>query len=485
MGSNPNPGTSGRKSMPLRLYNTLTRTKEAFKTIHTNRVCMFVCGPTVYDHSHLGHARTYIAFDIIARYLRYKGYSLFYLMNITDVDDKIIARAEESHIEPMELARTFESQFHEDMKALGVDSVNLYARASEHIPEIIGQIKRLVQKGYAYETETGVYYDIKKFEEFGKLSHQKLEEVKKHRIELDQTKRDPQDFALWKKRKSGLRWDSLWGEGRPGWHIEDTAISERYLGQQYDIHGGAIDLIFPHHESEIVQMESISGKKPIVNYWLHTGFLKVAGEKMAKSLGNFVTIRDALEHYDTEVLRLFFGSTHYRSPIDYTEKSLQQAKNSLETLYTTIENIRDLETKEDKELTKGEKELQKELQKTKKNFLVAMNDDFNTPLAISHLFDISKKVNIFAAERTKINRKILKEIIDTFKELGGILGILRREKVMVEEELIEKLVELIIELRREFRRRKDFAVSDKIRAELGRLGIMLEDTSQGVRWRKH
>ena len=471
--------------MPLKLYNTLPRTKEVFKPIHTNRVCMFVCGPTVYDHSHLGHARTYIAFDIIARYLRYKGYSLFYLMNITDVDDKIIARAEAGHIEPMELARTFESQFHEDMEALGVDSVNLYARASEHIPEIIGQINRLVQKGYAYETVTGVYYDIKKFEEFGKLSHQKLEEVKKHRIELDETKRDPQDFALWKKRKSGLKWDSPWGEGRPGWHIEDTAISERYLGQQYDIHGGAIDLIFPHHESEIVQMESISGKKPMVNYWLHTGFLKVGGEKMAKSLGNFVTVRNAVEHYDAEVLRLFFGSTHYRSPIDYTEKSLQQAKNSLETLYTALENIRELETKEDKELTKEEKELLKELQKTKKSFLAAMDDDFNTPLAISHLFDISKKVNIFAAERTKMNRKTLKEIVDTFKELGGILGILQREKVTVEEELVEKLVELIIELRREFRKRKDFVVSDKIRAELGRLSIMLEDTSQSVRWRKH
>ena len=481
----PTPAPLGRKSMPLRLYNTLTRTKEIFKPIHRNRVCMFVCGPTVYDHSHLGHARTYIAFDIIARYLRYKGYSLFYLMNITDVDDKIIVRSKESHIEPMKLARKFERQFHKDMKVLGIVSVNLYARASEHIAEIINQIKRLVQRGYGYETETGVYYDIKKFEEFGKLSRQKLEEAKKHRIELDQTKRDPQDFALWKKRKSGLRWDSTWGEGRPGWHIEDTAISERYLGQQYDIHGGAIDLIFPHHESEIVQMESISGKKPTVNYWLHTGFLKVAGEKMAKSLGNFVTIRDALEHYDTEVLRLFFGSTHYRSPIDYTEKSLQQAKNSLETLYTTIENIRDLETKEDKELTKGEKELQKELKKTKKNFLAAMDDDFNTPVAISHLFDISKKVNIFAAERTKINRKILKEIVDIFKELGGILGILQREKVAVEEELVEKLVELIIELRREFRKRKDFVVSDKIRAELGRLGIMLEDTSQSVKWRKH
>lgn len=471
--------------MPLKIYNTLTRKKETFRPINGNRVYLFVCGPTVYDHSHVGHARTYIAFDIIARYLRHKGYSLLYLMNITDVDDKIIARAKEAHTDPMELARNFENYFHEDMKALGIDSVNLYARASEHIPEIINQIKRLLQKGYAYETETGVYYDITKFKEFGKLSHQKLEEVKKHRIEPDPTKRDPQDFALWKKRKSELRWDSPWGEGRPGWHIEDTAISERYLGQQYDIHGGAIDLIFPHHESEIVQMESISGKKPMVNYWLHTGFLMVAGEKMAKSLGNFVTIRDALKDYDAEVLRFFFASTHYRSPIDYTEKSIEQAKSSLDTLYIALENIRELQIKEDKELTEEEKKLQKELRETKKRFLAAMDDDFNAPLAISQLFDMARRVNIFAAEKTEINRILLKEIVDTFKELGGILGILQREKVVVEEELIEKLLELIIELRKEFRKRKDFAVSDRIRAELRRLGVMLEDTPQGVRWRKH
>ncbi len=445
---------------------------------------MFVCGPTVYDHSHLGHARTYIAFDIIARYLRHKGYSLLYLMNITDVDDHIINRAKETNREPTEIATEFERYFHEDMDALEIDSVNLYARASEHIPEIINQIKRLMNKGYAYQTETGVYYNIKKFKNFGKLSHQKLDQLKKHRIEPDPTKKDPQDFALWKKRKTGLRWNSPWGEGRPGWHIEDTAISERYLEPQYDIHGGGIDLIFPHHESEIVQMESISDKKPMVNYWLHTGFLMVAGEKMAKSLGNFVTIRDALKDYNAEVLRFFFASTHYRSPIDYTEKSLEQAKNSLETLYNVLENVRELEAKEDKELTEEEKKLQKELRETKKRFLAAMDDDFNTPPAISHLFNMSRKINTYAAEKTEINRNLLKEIIGTFKELGGILGILQREKAVVEEELIEKLVELIIELRREFRKREDFAVSDRVRAELRGLGVVLEDAPQGVRWRK-
>ncbi len=471
--------------MTLKIYNTLTRQKEVFKPIHGNRIYMFVCGPTLYDYSHLGHAKTYVAFDIIARYLRYKGYTLFYLMNITDVEDRIIQRAEETNKDPTKLAKDLEKAFHTDMKVLGIDSVNLYARASEHMPEIIDQIERLIGKGYAYETKTGIYYNIAKFKDFGKLSHQKLDEVKKHRIDPDPTKKNPQDFSLWKKKKSGPLWDSPWEKGRPGWHIEDTAISELYLGEQYDIHGGGIDLIFPHHESEIVQMESLSEKKPMVRYWLHTGLLMVSGERMGKSMGNFVTVVDALKDYDPEVLRYYFASTHYRGLIDYTDKSLEQAKNSLDTLYTALGNIIGLKKKEEKELTKEEKKLQKQLQKIKKNFLTAMDDDFNTPLALSHMFDMAREINIFAAENTEINSILLLEITGTFKELGGILGILQREKAVVEEELIEKLMELIIELRREFRERKDFATSDKLRAELRRLGITLEDTPEGMRWRKH
>ncbi len=486
MGSNPNPGTyKAEQKMPIKVYNTLTRKKELFKPLVDNRINMFVCGPTVWDESHLGHARTYVAFDVIARYLRHKGYSLFYIMNITDVDDKIIKRARENETDPLELARELETHFYEDMKALGINSVNLYPKASGHIPEIINQIKTLTDKGYTYETPTGVYYDITKFKDFGKLSHQKLDELKKHRIEPDPTKKHPQDFALWKKKETGLRWDSPWGQGRPGWHIEDTAITEHYLGQQYDIHGGGIDLIFPHHESEIVQMESISGKKPMVKYWLHTGFLQVKGEKMAKSLGNFITIRDAMKDYDAEALRYFFASTHYRSSIDYSEKDLQQAHNSLETLYTTLHNLEELQTKEGKALTKEEKKLQKQLQETKKNFLAAMDDDFNTPLALSHLFNLSKKINTYTAKKTKINKNLLKQILSTYKELGGILGILQREKAAVEEELVEGLLELIVQLREDFRKRKDFAISDRIRAELRRLGITLEDTPQGMKWRKH
>ena len=470
--------------MALKVYNTLTRQNEVFKPIHGNRVYMFVCGPTLYDYSHLGHAKTYVAFDIIARYLRYKGYTLFYLMNITDVEDRIIKRAEETNKDPVKLAKDLEKTFHQDMKALGINSVNLYARASEHMPEIIDQIKRLIEKGYAYETKTGVYYNIAKFKDFGKLSHQKLEEVKKHRIDPDPTKKNPQDFSLWKKKKSGPIWDSPWEKGRPGWHIEDTAISERYLGEQYDIHGGGIDLIFPHHESEIVQMESLSEKKPMVKYWLHTELLMVSGERMGKSMGNFVTIVDALKDYDPEVLRYYFASTHYRSPIEYTLKSLKQAKESLETLYNALDNLRELKAAERKKLNENEKKLKNELSETKKKFLAAMDDDFNTPLAVSHLFNMTTNINKFIAANKEINRKLLQDIIDTFKELGGILGILQKEKKAFKEESVKELVELLVELRERFRKRKDFEASDRIRARLRELGVVLEDTPEGVKWKR-
>src|SRR3989344_6844609 len=287
--------------MSLRIFNTMSRKKEK---LDVKKVKMFVCGPTVYDYSHLGHARTYIAYDIIAKYLRYKKIDLFFLMNITDIDDKIINRAKEMKIDPLELSKKFEKDFYEDMRTLGINSINTFARASDYIQEIIDQVRRLLEGGFAYVTENGVYYDITKFKDYGKLSHQNLEELKKHRIEPDSTKRNPQDFALWKKEKTGeISWNSQWGKGRPGWHIEDTAIAEKFLGQQYDIHGGGIDLIFPHHEAEIAQMESVSSKAPMAKYWLHTGFLTVQGGKMAKSAGNFITIQDFLKQYSARTLR--------------------------------------------------------------------------------------------------------------------------------------------------------------------------------------
>ncbi|MGB9659483.1 MAG: cysteine--tRNA ligase [Nitrososphaerales archaeon] len=467
--------------MTIRVYNTYTRKTEDFKPVNDKKVRMFVCGPTVYDFSHLGHARTYIAYDVIARWLRYRGFDLFYLMNITDIDDKIIKRARERNEDPLKLARRFEESFFQDIASLQINTISVYARASEHIPEIIDQIKRLIEKGFAYITPTGVYFDVSKFEDYGKLSHQDPEELKRHRIEPDPSKRNKQDFSLWKMRKEGEPyWNSPWGEGRPGWHIEDTAIAEKYLGQQYDIHGGGVDLIFPHHEAEIAQMESISGKKPMVRYWLHTGFLKVEGKKMAKSLGNFITIQDALKRYDVEVLRLFFSSTHYRSPIDFYEKKIEQAKTALEALYETIDNIR-RSVKSMGDLTENEKALERIMEESRRRFREAMDDDFNTPLALSCLFDLAKVVNKFFDTQKSINERLADDLINTFRELGGIIGILQKEEV--KEELPEEL-RLLIEERERARERKDWKTADEIRKRLEELGIILEDTPQGVKWKK-
>ncbi|MBA3044578.1 cysteine--tRNA ligase, partial [archaeon] len=291
--------------MTLKIYNTLTRQKEEFVPIHGNRVNMFVCGPTVYDYSHLGHARTYIVFDVIARYLRYHGYSVFYLMNITDIDDKMIKRANENRIPVKELADRFTKAFNEDMKRLNVTSVNLYAKATEYLNEIINQINILIEKGFAYEVDGDVYFAVRKFRDFGKLSKQSLDELKAGaRIEVDEKKRNPEDFVLWKKQKPDEPfWASPWGNGRPGWHVEDTAITTTYFGDKYDLHGGGLDLIFPHHESEIAIAESVTGEKPFVKYWVHSGFLTLDKEKMSKSLGNFFTIREVLEKYEPEVIR--------------------------------------------------------------------------------------------------------------------------------------------------------------------------------------
>jgi len=459
----------------------MTKKKEDFEPFKDKIVKMFVCGPTVYDHSHVGHARTYIAYDIICRYLRFRNYKVFFLMNITDVDDKIINRAKERQTDPIKLAREFEDSFYEDMIKLKVlKSINKFARASEHIKEIISQIQRLLDKDFAYVTETGVYFDITKFPDYGKLSHQDTEELKKHRIEPDPTKKNPQDFALWKfQKKEEFGWDSPWGFGRPGWHIEDTAIAEKYLGQQYDIHGGGLDLVFPHHESEIAQMESVSGKKPMVKYWTHTGFLKVSGQKMAKSLGNFITVKDALKKYDIETLRLFFAFTHYRSPIDFSEKNMEQSKKSLETLYNALENIQSLKVKTGK-LTDNEKELEKDLKEYKQVFIEYMNDDFNTPNALSVIFDLAKTFNKFVEKHKQINKILQKKAIKTFRQLGSMFGVLQ-EKIE-EKELSIEVAELIRQ-REEARKNKDWTTADSIREKLKNMGIILEDTLEGIKWK--
>lgn len=454
------------------IYNTMSRSKEQFNPIKPNRVKLFVCGPTVYDDSHIGHGRTYIAFDCIARFLRYQGYSLFYLQNITDVDDKVIKRAREKGTDPLVLAREYERRYLADMKALGVKNVNLYARATEHVPEIIVQIKILIKKGFAYETETGVYFEESKFPDFGKLSRRKLEDLTVHRVDPDPSKRSPGDFALWKKIDKQPSWDSPWGRGRPGWHIEDTAITEEYFGSQYDIHGGGLDLIFPHHEAEIAQMESASGLKPMVRCWMHTGFLNVKGEKMSKSLGNFITIRELLQRWDGDVFRFLVLSTHYRSPIDFGEEALIQAHNSLERVRKTLKKLDELlKSNLDDEGSSNVKNIEI-WDEAHKKFIEAMEDDFNTPQALSVLFEIVRNINR-QMQNEIFTKSSITRIKILFEEWGEILGInfLPGEK----QERTDDVLNILLDVRNQLREKKEWELSDKIRSQLKDLGFGLED----------
>jgi cysteinyl-tRNA synthetase len=456
----------------MKVYNTMTRKKEELKPMNKNRIKMFVCGPTVYDESHIGHGRTYIAFDVIARYLKYKGYSVFYLENITDIDDKIIKRASELGVEPLELAKKYESLYFKDMELLGVTNVNYYARAMEHLTEIINQIQTLLDKGFAYETSTGVYFDESKLEDFGKLSNRNIDDLNIHRVNPDTTKRNPGDFALWKKRDDEPAWDSPWGKGRPGWHIEDTAITETYFGGQFDIHGGGLDLIFPHHEAEIAQMESATGKKPMVKYWMHTGFLNVKGEKMSKSLGNFITIGELLKEYDPQVFRYFVLSTHYRSPIDFSDEALMQSQNSLKRIHKVMETVDELLESDILDENKNDGKYLKLLEDTKKELLDAMDNDFNTPIALSALFNLVRDINKGINEE-KISKNVFKEIKNLLDEFGDILGLTFSVESVKSNS--DELVNILIDVREELRKKKDYKLSDEIRNRLRDAGINLED----------
>lgn len=456
----------------IKVYNTMTREKEELKIVN-NKLKLFVCGPTVYDYSHIGHARTYISFDVIVRYLKHKGISVFYLQNITDIDDKIINRAKENGEDPLELSHRFEEEYLKDMALLNVNNVNFYARATEHMDEIINQIEDLINKGYAYDTETGVYFDVSKFEDFGKLSNRNLDDLQNTRIEIDTTKKDAKDFALWKKQDEEPYWESPWGNGRPGWHIEDTAITESYFGPQYNIHGGGLDLIFPHHDAEIAQMEAASGKEPLVEYWMHTGFLNVRGEKMSKSLGNFITIKELLEDYSPEVYRFFVLSTHYRSPIDFSDDILKQAENSLKRIQNTGSNL--LEKLNDENIPDEDlSDIASELSLFKKEFFDAMDNDFNTPIALSSLFDFTHKLNK-ALNDNEISKETLLSVIDTFKVIEEILGFSILLSDDVGSDLSGDLLTIITDVRQELRAKKDWDLADKIRDDLAELDISLED----------
>jgi len=474
-------------NMGLKLYNTLTRKKEIFRPRKKGKINIFVCGPTVYDFAHLGHARTYVVFDMIVKYLKEKGFDVFYLQNITDIDDKIIKRAKERKIEPGTLANHFEKEYLRDMKNLKIDSPKEYAKATDHIKEIISQVKKLLEKGFAYKISDGIYFDISKFKDYGKLSRRTLLQAEDavSRVDEAKEKRNKGDFCLWKFSKPGKpEWPSSFGLGRPGWHIEDTAITEKYFGPQYDIHGGARDLIFPHHEAEISQMEAISGKKPLVKYWIHTGFLTVQGEKMAKSLGNFITIRDFLKENSAYILRFLLLKTHYRSPIDYNEKLISQTKKDSDRITEFVAKLRDIKSKSrNKQSTKI---AQKLISKTKNDFEEAMDDDFNTPKAMATIFNLVKRGNSLI-DRNEISATSANKILELLGDFDKILGIeLTRANFLItptDKLALKEVLELKKE-REKARERKDWQKADEIRKKIKDLGYWLEDTKEGPKIKK-
>lgn len=429
---------------------------------------MFVCGPTVYDESHIGHAKTYIAYDIIARYLRKKGYSVFFVLNITDIDDRIINRAKETGEDPLELSERYAQMFYRDMKDLHVDSMNLYAKASDYIPEIIYQVQGLVERGIGYQIDSGVYYDVSKFPEYGELSHQNLEQLKVHRIDPDPKKRNVEDFVIWKSQKPGeIAWDSPWGKGRPGWHIEDTAITLTYFGPTYDLHGGGSDLIFPHHEAEIAQAEGLTGKKPLAKYWMHTGLLSIKGRDMHKSLGNFIPIQEALNRYGVDALRVLYASTHYRSPLDFTEKALGQAASLARRFQRAHDQLE--RTKVANSMPKP-RDISGEIDAIKEQFYSSMDDDFNTPGALTSFIKLIGLVEELAG---LLDHETANSLLESVREFSSILGFLDTHSVSRVN--FSQLVELLRSLRDELRAKKDYGLSDRVRDQMIKLGVPVED----------
>ena len=482
--------------MVLRVFNTMSGQMEEFKSLKPKQVGMYVCGPTVYDWAHLGHARTYIAFDVIVRWLEFKGYSVFYVQNITDVghltmdtaEDKIGKRAQERSVEPMQLVELYMREYFCDLDALGVKRPDISPRATGHLIEMIDAIQTLIEKGYAYEVNGNVFFDVTKLEDYGKLSKIRLEAMLEgSRFEVHPDKRNSRDFALWKRAepKTVLKWWSPWGTGFPGWHIECAIMGLKYLGKQFDIHGGARDLIFPHHENEIAQSESVTGEKPFVKYWLHTGFLKINGEKMAKSLGNFITVREALKKYSAEAIRLFVLSTHYRSEIDFTDERLKGAETSLNRLYNSLEALEDAKKASVNREPNGKEQLFGDtVKKLRGEFIGAMDEDFNTPRALAALFEMSKEINKFLDEHKQVSAKTLEAVCDGFSELGKALGLfLQEKKKEIGEQLADDLVQLLFDLREELRKKGEYGLSDDIRSRMKELGLVIEDTAEGPKWK--
>ncbi|WP_347489906.1 cysteine--tRNA ligase [Desulfoscipio sp. XC116] len=483
----------------MRIYNTLTGKKEEFTPREPGKAAIYVCGPTTYNYIHLGNARPIVVFDTVRRYLKYKGFNVLYVQNFTDIDDKIISRAREDGDNPLAMAERYIREYFIDADALNVMRADIYPKVSGHITEIIKLVETLADKGFAYPVDGDVYYNVRKFTGYGKLSGRTLEDMQAGaRVEVDARKNDPMDFALWKSAKPGEpAWDSPWGPGRPGWHIECSAMALKYLGVNFDIHGGGFDLIFPHHENEIAQSEAATGQ-PFARYWMHNGFITVNQEKMSKSLGNFFLVRDILGKFPSEVVRFYLLGTHYRSPLDFDDEKLTAASRGLERIKTSLRLLDEaLAGRESADAAMPDPALAVRLEEIRMEFEKAMDDDFNTALATGMLFDLARIVNSYLqtgdlpgpSERVAA----LQKARQMFMQFNGVLGIFKtgadggillEEDGLGRESLVDDLIDLIIEIRQTARQNRDWSTADRLRDRLKEMGIILEDTPGGVRWKK-
>jgi len=464
--------------MSLRVYNTLSRKKEVFETLEPDQVSMYVCGPTVYDNAHVGHAMSSMVFDIIRRYLEYSGYAVRHVMNYTDVDDKIIMRAQFEEVDAVELAERYIEQYAQHLSDLNILPATVYPRVSTEMENIIQVVQGLIDKGYAYEVEGDVYFRVARDNDYGKLSRRKLEDMESgSRIDIDSRKESPMDFALWKAAKPGEpAWESPWGPGRPGWHIECSVMSIEHLGEQIDIHGGGNDLIFPHHENEIAQSESFTGK-PFARYWLHNGMMQLSGEKMSKSLGNLVTIGDFLENYEADVLRMLVLNSNYRNPLTFSDDVLDQTSRALERLRGGLRLAFPEAAGAPQEILDA---LAAQLEKTKTGFIEAMDDDFNSAGALGHMFELVRSLN--QARDASATADQLSAAQQALREFGEVLG-LKMETEAADQAGAAPFIDLLIEIRKDLRQEKLWALSDKVRDALKAHGVVLEDTKDGTIWR--
>ncbi|WP_141434095.1 cysteine--tRNA ligase [Bacillus sp. 03113] len=464
--------------MSIQIYNTMTRKKEVFTPLEEGKVKIYVCGPTVYNYIHIGNARPAIVFDTVRRYLEFRGYDVTYVSNFTDVDDKLIKAANTLGEDVPTIADRFIEAYFEDVTALGCKKADVHPRVTENMDIIIEFIQALIEKGYAYESEGDVYYHTRKFNGYGKLSHQSIDDLKSGaRIATGEKKQDDLDFALWKSAKEGeIYWDSPWGKGRPGWHIECSAMARKYLGETIDIHAGGQDLAFPHHENEIAQSEALTGK-PFARYWMHNGYINIDNEKMSKSLGNFVTVHEIIKEHDPQVLRFFMLSVHYRNPINYSEELLENTRNGLERIRTSYENLNHRK-EASANLTENDQEWLNKINQLHAEFLTAMDDDFNTANGISLLFEISKLANYYLMEKNT-SVTVIEVFMKEFASLFEVFG-LSLEK----EEWLDEEIEALIEKRIQARKDREFQLADDIRDQLKNMNIILEDTPQGTRWKR-